>query len=170
MSIEDDWRKFGIKVPFNIDLSTTLYKYGRWMVDVENQEINADDVSATIFGLDYETPLIKPLEIFYQFVIPEDRELVEQSVSNTVNFGDEYLAIYTIRKINGELRRLLSVGQLRISASNKKYIWGIVVDITEKDRTIAKKSLADSLKRAQPDSPPGVFRKLVRSMMFKILG
>ena len=163
MDQQKEWEHFDPALPFDTKLSPTLYKYGRWKIDIKQNDIHIDETFAQILGVLYETPSIKSLDFFYDFIVPDNRELVRDLLYRTAKTGEDFLTTYSIRKINGDIRRILTVGK-RFSTERGNCIHGIAVDITEKQHLIDKFNEKPEIAPAENSNrPTSFFQKMLNS-------
>lgn len=109
---------------------------GSWRLDLATDELHWSDQVFAIHGLPAGTPLDTTSAInFYE---PEDRSLVTRTMKKVIKHGKPLSLEGTIRRPDGQMRRVRAVGE-RIDVEGKpESIAGIFIDCTEEyQRTIA---------------------------------
>jgi PAS domain S-box-containing protein len=105
---------------------------GHWDLNLVTNELVWSDEVYRIFGLNppYSN---KTYEDFLSFVHPDDREFVEQSVSDALKKGTRYSIDHRVVRPDGAIRHVHE--QAEVIYDNKEQpvrMFGIVLDITER--------------------------------------
>ncbi|MEO1731226.1 MAG: EAL domain-containing protein [Pseudomonadota bacterium] len=114
----------------------TAAQIGSWRVDLASDELHWSDQVFHIHGVPIGTPLDVPNAI--QFYEPEDRLLVQKTLDRVMEDGEPFSFEATIRRQDGQLRRIRSMGE-RIDVDGvPESLAGVFIDCTEEHlRTIA---------------------------------
>ena len=124
----------------------TAAQIGSWRVDLVTDELHWSDQVFLIHGVPIGTPV--NVENAIHFYEPEDRLLVEETLARVMEDGEPFSFEATIRRQDGELRRIRSMGE-RIDVDGvPDSLAGVFIDCTEDHlRTIALERAAtrDSL-------------------------
>ncbi|MFB2838982.1 PAS domain-containing protein [Floridanema evergladense] len=97
---------------------------------------------------------------FASIIHPNDKKNIEQSISESINYGKSYILEYQIIHADGNIKWVYEKGQAIFSNLGEvEYLDGAIFDIT--DRKIAELALRDSEYRyytLTKSSPVGIFR------------
>lgn len=111
--------------------SQEMAHIGSWEQDVATGRIERSAESYQIYGV---TPGESDINYrdFIDFIVPEDRERVNNAVKTTIETGQPYTVRYNIRRKGGEIRTLLSHGEAAYDESGRIVkLYGSNQDITE---------------------------------------
>jgi len=115
---------------------------GSWTWDIANNRIVWSDQLFAIYGV-APANFNGTVEQFLDFVHPEDRNKVEASIRNALERGHEFSHEERIRRPDGSVRHLDSVGEVMRDANGKAVrMLGICLDVTE--RREAESALRES--------------------------
>ena len=117
---------------------------GTWSTNVVTYESEWSEELWHIYGLQPHS--CKPsLENWQNTIIPEDREMVQRTVFETINNAAEYNCTWRVQDADGNIRWLMGKGNPVRDSDGKviKYV-GITLDITEQKRAEAEKSKLES--------------------------
>ncbi|MEG4286941.1 PAS domain S-box protein [Microcoleus sp. A006_D1] len=118
---------------------------GNWEFDLPTGEITWSDELKRIFGLQPEQPVPSYRE-FMQQIHPNDREIFQQTIDESIARRQTYELDHRIYRPNGEMRYLIAWGQvLQNQQGEVVKLFGAVIDIT--DRKQAELELQQSQKR-----------------------
>ncbi|MDY7097041.1 MAG: EAL domain-containing protein [Pseudomonadota bacterium] len=102
---------------------------GSWRVDLKTNEVSWSDQVFAIHGID--DPQAVPLENAISFYEPDDRPIVEESLQRAIEDGVPFSFEASIRRADGELRRVRSMGE-RIDVNGEpECVAGVFLDCTE---------------------------------------
>ena len=124
-----------------------IAQIGSWTWDILTDEISWSDESYRIYGLDHGE--VDPTyELFLSFIIPEDRERVNQEVQKAIENGHKYNVTYNIIRKDGVPRIILSENDIITDESGRVIrMYGTNQDIT--DRKKEEKITQDLLEKEQ---------------------
>jgi PAS domain S-box-containing protein len=107
---------------------------GSWTWDLITDELNWSDESYRNYGL--IPGEVKPsYDLFLSFIVPEDRERVDNAVRRAIDTGEKYNVIYTVIRKDGVPRMLLSENEIITDGSGKVVkMYGTNQDITERKK------------------------------------
>lgn len=119
---------------------------GSWGWDVRAGTLTWSDEQYRIFGYERATRPTPDLELFYQRVVPEDREIVQRSLEAATRNDGEFSIEFRIRLPDGTLKFLHGVGRPIWGPQGEvhEYI-GTTIDITK------RKTSEYALRDAQED-------------------
>ncbi len=123
-------------------LQTALHiaRLGSWTWDLKEDELYWSDELHHTFGAPKDTELT--IQTFFSYVHPEDRQVVEDSIQETLN-GKPFFSHYRIIRPNGEVRYIDSLGELFYDENNNpSKIIGTTQDVT--DRKLEQEKLKRS--------------------------
>ncbi|MDB6125192.1 MAG: multi-sensor hybrid histidine kinase [Pedosphaera sp.] len=107
---------------------------GNWERDAETNQVAWSDETYRIFGLQPQRDEIS-LEMFFQRVHPEDRELVQRDSLENLERGIPYSLDYRILLPNGEVKTVNEQGEVIVDETGKPVRFvGTVLDITKRKR------------------------------------
>ncbi|MEM6493025.1 MAG: EAL domain-containing protein [Pseudomonadota bacterium] len=114
----------------------TARQIGSWRIDLQTDELFWSDQVYAIHGVPIGTPV--DVEKGVQFYEPEDRAMVEESLNRALDEGEAFSFEASIRRQDGELRRIRTMGE-RIDVDGvPESLTGVFIDCTEEhERTIA---------------------------------
>jgi PAS domain S-box-containing protein len=115
-------------------LAQRIARLGYWERDLGNDRLTWSDETYHVFGL----PIGDKIDIsrFPQFLHPEDRERVLQTIAEAVAGGPRYDVEYRIVWPNGEVHFIHSQGDVILDeAGQPRRMFGTVHDITERKRS-----------------------------------
>lgn len=114
--------------------SQEMAHIGSWEMDLATGHINRSAESYRIFGMEPGKAEINQRE-FIDFILPKDRELVTNALRSSEKTGENYDITYSIRRVDGEIRILLSHGEPVKDGSGRVIkMYGTNQDITERVR------------------------------------
>jgi PAS domain S-box-containing protein len=117
-----------------LDLAAGAAGAGFWNLDAASGRFWISDQTRAIFGFSPETELT--LESFLAVVHPEDRELVQQTIAESLRESQEHTVEYRIIHRDGSVRWISSRGRAwRDTAENPGRMSGLSMDITEHKRS-----------------------------------
>ncbi len=134
IKLENDERKKSgqalLKTQRTLTLALQISHTGSWNWDVNTNKVQWSDEMFSIFGIDRDEGKDQDLyKLFFEFIHPEDTELVRVSSENAKN--DESPLEYRIVRKNGETRYVSTNSLLiRDEKGNVTEITGIIQDIT----------------------------------------
>lgn len=118
------------------------------------------DAIADISGYSSLDFINNQIRTFASIVYPADREIIEQSIYESINDNKHYILEYRIIHVDGSIKWVYEKGQAIFSSLGEiEYLDGAIFDITE--RKIAELALQDSEYRyytLTKFSPVGIFR------------
>jgi diguanylate cyclase (GGDEF)-like protein/PAS domain S-box-containing protein len=132
----------------------TAAHIGSWRVDLATQSLRWSDQVYAIHGLDPRRPVT--LMDALGFYGPEDREVVQRLMLETIDRGMAFSFEGSLRRGNGEIRRVRAEGE-RIDVDGRpESVAGIFLDVTEEHLRNA------ALKRAaERDQLTGLYNRSV---------
>ncbi|GGB91305.1 hypothetical protein GCM10011352_16690 [Marinobacterium zhoushanense] len=117
---------------------------GTWEWDMEKDRLSWSNSVYEMFGLDPQR-FSASYEAYLQVVHPDDRARVDHAISTSHASSSPYEIEYRIVR-QGEIRHLLERNYLHLDQHGEiKYMWGSVIDITEKRLAEAQLQLADAV-------------------------
>ncbi len=122
--------------------SQEMAHIGSWEMNVETGEIYRSAESYRILGFaPGEVDL--NYNMFLECIVPEDRELVKDSITLTMKTGQPYNILYHIKRRDGEFRTLLSHGEaIKDDSGRIITIFGTNQDITEQKRAEEERDIS----------------------------
>ncbi len=132
---------------FRLVLDAT--KVGTWSWNPVNNELQWSDITKSLFGLaptDKET-----IDLFYEIIVPEDREFVRNSIKTAIEKKELYDIEYKIKLKSGELRWIKALGKAFYDFTDTAIRFdGVRIDITEsKNAQEEKLKLLAEIERQQ---------------------
>lgn len=116
----------------NLARAQQMSRIGSWTWDIMTDKVEWSDQSYRNYGL---TPgeVTPTYDLFLSFIVPEDRERVDNEVRNAIEAGSKYNVIYGIIRNDGVRRVLLSENEVITDSSGKVVnMYGTNQDITER--------------------------------------
>ncbi len=114
--------------------SQEMAHIGSWEMDLATGEINRSAESYRIFGFEPGEVRLDQHE-FLDFIIPGDRERVENTINSSVETGEHYDIVYHIKRNDGEIRIISSHGEpIKNNSGRIINMYGTNQDITERVR------------------------------------
>ena len=113
---------------FRLVLEAT--KVGTWYWNLLNNKLEWSNITKSLFGLEPNEDV--SIELFYELIIPADREFVKSSIKKAIDEKDLYDIDYRIQIRSGELRWIKALGKAVYDESGKAIRFdGVRLDITE---------------------------------------
>lgn len=110
-----------------LERAESLASFGTWEIDLEKQVLLGSKGACNIYGLDAG---VLPLSQVKMIPLPEYRQLLDNELDDLIQGRRQYNIRFRIKRPNdGEIRYVHSVAEYR---SEKKMVFGIIKDITEK--------------------------------------
>ncbi|MBV1786653.1 diguanylate cyclase [Marinobacterium sp. D7] len=117
---------------------------GTWEWDIEKDHLSWSNSVYEMFGLDRQQ-FEASYEAYLQVVHPDDRARVAQAIRESQSSTRPYEINYRIVR-EGEIRHLLERNYLHLDQHGElKYMWGSVIDVTERHLAEAQLQLADAV-------------------------
>jgi PAS domain S-box-containing protein len=114
---------------------------GLWSWEVETDEVVWDDRMRALHG--HDTPL-SPIAYTEQLVHPEDRDILQLGIGQTLESGNLQQEFYRVVRPDGSVRWLLTVGRtIRDAQGNIKKVMGGTLDVTR------QRELEEQLRKSQ---------------------
>ncbi len=115
---------------------------GSWRIDIATRQLNWSDQVFAITGLEHSPSVSVPDAV--QMYNAEDREMVSGALSDTIEDGKPLMFETTIRRRDGQPRRIRVVGE-RVDVDGKPdSVAGIILDCSEEHiRNVALKRAAE---------------------------
>lgn len=128
-----------------LEAVNTADSVGTWLWKIPEDNFIADASFARLFGVDPEKVTDDvPLKTFLSGIHEDDRERVEEKITETVETGGEYETEYRVRNIDGDIRWVVARGTVEHDENGTPSRFpGVVSDITERKRA------EEELRRAQ---------------------
>ena len=104
-----------------------------WDLDLESMTVQRSKGHHRIFGYPPDRQDWS-IASFLGYVLPQDRDAVQQAVQATVQQGSELDIECRIRRDDGELRWIWVRGGQRVDMDGRRHVAGIVQDMTERKR------------------------------------
>lgn len=115
---------------------------GSWRVDVATRRLHWSDQVYAITGLEPGNSVSVPDAV--QMYHPDDRTMVSTALSDTIDAGKPFMFETTIRRADGERRRIRVVGERVDVDGQPDCVAGIILDCTEEHlRNVALKRAAE---------------------------
>ena len=132
-----DYKKLIIKNNENENLlieSQLLARMGSWNFDFKDDKLTWSDGLYTVFDVDKDL-FMNNFNSFIDFIVPEDRDFVVQTIKNTHETGESFNIVYRIKTPSGEQRFVEEFGYVEKDATGKiKRLFGTSQDITERKK------------------------------------
>jgi PAS domain S-box-containing protein len=111
-------------------LAADAAEAGLWGLDFTTKQFWLTDMARKQFQFTSEevVTLDKILEIAH----PDDRDKIRQKIQEVVSTGQDGEVLYRIRRKNGDIRWMQSVGRVQTNPSNNLTLMGVTFDITER--------------------------------------
>ena len=107
---------------------------GYWVWDLQTNRVIWSDETYRIFGLTPQEGLID-LDKVREMIHPDDREAVFRTAGEAVRSGARADCEHRLFRLNGEMRIVHSLGDLKKDSSGRPYqLFGTTQDITERKR------------------------------------
>lgn len=115
---------------------------GSWRVDAATRRLHWSDQVYAITGLEPGNSVSVPDAV--QMYHPDDRAMVAKALSDTIDAGKPFMFETTIRRRDGERRRIRVVGERVDVGGQPDCVAGIILDCTEEHlRNVALKRAAE---------------------------
>lgn len=121
----------------NLLITTESFKHAEeiggfssWQWNLDTNELIYSDNQYRLLGCEPQS-FDPTIEKILEFVHPDDRDNILESVKQLMNGNDPSNAFFRIIRNDGELRYFKSIGKLFTDVSGKKTLLGINIDITE---------------------------------------
>lgn len=174
IKLENDERKKSgqalLETKRTLILAQQISHIGSWNWDVITNHVQWSDEMFSIFGIDRDEVKDQDLyKLFFQFIHPEDAELVRIANENAKN--EERPFEYRIVRKNGEIRYVSSNSLLiRDEKGNVTEISGVIQDITQRKLAEAKLLESEHLYRLLTESIKDVVWILdIETMYFRYI-
>jgi two-component system, LuxR family, sensor kinase FixL len=116
-----------------MELAASAAELGMWVWDIVRNEIWITDKGRALFGFLPSEEL--DIDRFRSAIHPEDRELVRQTVENSLHTGAEYEAEYRVVLPDGQVRWMAGRGHVEFNSDGQPaQMRGASIDITERRR------------------------------------
>ena len=116
-----------------MELAASAAELAMWMWDIVRNEIWITDKGRALFGFAPSEKL--NFDRFRSAIHPEDRELVQQAVENSLRDGAEYRSEYRIVLPDGQVRWMAGRGHVEFNGEGKPArMRGASLDITKRRR------------------------------------
>ncbi len=136
-----------------LEFALRSHALGAWAIDIANQTTTRTLTHDQIFGYD-SPPTDWNWSTFMSHVLPEDRELIQQSFDHAVATQGDWSVEFRIRRVDGAIRNLLITGTQRQPGSGGAVgMQGLLQDITERKRTL---ELQQQISAALEAAPTGM--------------
>jgi PAS domain S-box-containing protein len=119
---------------------------GSWVWDVRTGKLTWSDEQYRIFGYERDTSPVPDLELFYERVVEEDRDIMQRNLAAATRDRSDFSFEFRISLPDGTLKYLLGVGRPLPGPQGEvhEYI-GTTIDVTK------RKLSEDALRAAQED-------------------
>ncbi|QDT94463.1 PAS domain S-box protein [Gimesia algae] len=112
-----------------------LAHIGSWEWNIQDDTLWWSDEVYRIFGVTKSNFILKN-DFFLQTIHPDDRQLVEQMIAQTLNYDIPYSTEHRILRPDGEIRHVHERAVLKKNdAGENLYMYGTVQDLTERYET-----------------------------------
>jgi diguanylate cyclase (GGDEF)-like protein/PAS domain S-box-containing protein len=108
-----------------------IAQVGSWEWDVERDLYVRSQIDLKLYGLDPDTPPMTLAEALAP-IHPDDRERVDELVAEAVSKGDHFTCEFRIVRSDGEIRTLLTRGEVQSHGGHAALIRGTHQDTTER--------------------------------------
>lgn len=135
-----------LEVKDRLELATQAGNIGIWVWNL-GEEIIVNDVLRDIYGIEKVDNVIS-LDDIRNKVLPEDLEIIEESLQNAIERLEDFNAIYRI-SVSKNIKYINTSGQLKIVNGNLIRVYGVNIDVTE---TITKEQQIIEAKRKAEES------------------
>ena len=130
-----------------------LAHLGHWQVDIQAQQVAWSDEIYAIHGVtkqQYKPELSSAIDFYH----PDDKDKVSHYVNEAIETGKGWVFKLRILRPNGEIRHILSRGEVKFDKCNKpQQIFGTFQDITELSVLLIENDL---LKKAVDETTSGI--------------
>jgi len=121
-----------------INIALEAARMGTWDWDITTHTVTWSDNKEALFGLEKGT-FDGKYETFLNYVHPQDRDFVHNSVTQAVHAGAEYDVEFRIVLSDGSIRWMAGKGFVSRNASGEPVrMTGIVIDITKRKQAEAE--------------------------------
>jgi PAS domain S-box-containing protein len=122
---------------------------GKWELDLVEKTALASLEHDRIFG--YDSLKEWTYKSFLDHIVPEDRDEVDRRYQDAVATRTDWNSEYRIRRVDGEVRWVWSVGGFQSGISGRSLrMFGIMIDITERKREEEERAILQAqLQQAQ---------------------
>jgi signal transduction histidine kinase len=110
--------------------SEAIGKFSTWQWDLDTGKIDYSDNQFRLLGFQ-PNAFIPEKDTFLDFVHPEDKEAIAESMEGIINNEELPFIYYKIIQPNKEIRYFKSTGKLLIDKQGSKILLGINFDITD---------------------------------------
>lgn len=110
--------------------SEIIGAFSTWQWDLGTDKIVYSDNQYRLLGYPPNS-FVPEKESFLEFVHPEDKRAIANSMQAIINHKQLPLIYYKVVRKNGDIRHFKSIGKLLIDEQGNKIILGITFDITE---------------------------------------
>lgn len=110
--------------------SEAIGKFSTWQWDLDTGKIDYSDNQFRLLGFQ-PNAFIPEKDTFLDFVHPEDKEAIAESMEGIINNKELPFIYYKIIQPNKEIRYFKSTGKLLIDKQGSKILLGINFDITD---------------------------------------
>lgn len=126
-----------------LEAAQRLARIGSWEWNVEADDVRWSDELYGIFGVDPED--FEPgFEAFLDFVHPDDRERVRESLRRSVESGDDYVDRFRIVRPDDRIRHLRAFGESVTDVRGEVVLLrGVEQDITELEEARRERNRAE---------------------------
>jgi PAS domain S-box-containing protein len=114
-----------------LGLATEAVGAGLWIMDVDTKKVWVSPKSRELFHFAPDEEIY--YESYFRVIHPEDRDLVDQEVQQTLRSGDKLQCDYRIVLPDGSIRWIVARGQRFVKSTGEPgRIIGLALDITER--------------------------------------
>ena len=110
--------------------SEAIGKFSTWQWDLDTNKIDYSENQFRLLGFQ-PNAFIPDKDTFLDFVHPEDKEAIAESMEGIINNQELPFIYYKIIQPNNEIRYFKSTGKLLIDKQGSKILLGINFDITD---------------------------------------
>lgn len=110
--------------------SEVIGKFSTWQWDLESNKIDYSDNQFRLLGEEPKS-FIPKKETFLEFVHPEDKETIENSIQGIIDNKRLPFVYYKIVRKDKQIRYFKSTGKLLVDQQGSKILLGINFDITD---------------------------------------
>lgn len=118
----------------NLLKAQEIAQLGSWEWNLQDDTFYISEELYKIIG--YPKKEVKPTPEFFSNIIPEeDLKRLESSLNKAISEGTGYSFEHRIKRPDGEIRHVLSQGEVEFENSKPLRLFGSILDITERKKT-----------------------------------